>query len=238
LTFFNLQNPPAARANILQTAAEDFQAIRLMQSVSIGGAKLDTSHLVHFGHSQGSLTAAPFLASAPEVTASVLSGAGAVFYKAILGKTQPVDIPVLMKSLLQLDEVDDYHPLLQLAQGYLEPADPIVFAGQIKKHLYISQGFDDHYAPDDGIEALALAVGAVPVGTTDHPLPDFAVAGVKAASSASANHDGKTVVLRQFDEKSGSDGHFVDFEVPEAEAETAAFLQAAAAGQTPTVTGQ
>ena len=78
-------------------------------------------------------------------------------------------------------------------------------------------------------------MGAAVVQPAPHPLPFYELAGIAPVAKATGNAGGKTVALKQYDAPAGSDGHFVLFEVPQAEKDSTDFLDALARGQTPVV---
>jgi hypothetical protein len=200
LAFFNLVNIVAARANVKQGAADDFQLVRLVKGVDIAQApgtnapiKFDPAHIYFKGHSQGGLTGPLFLAAEPEVRAAVLSGAGGGLILSLLHKTEPVDITMLVGSLLR-DPVDEFHPLLSLAQLFLEDSDPVNYghlffrappAGFEPKSIFQSLGLIDRFTPVPVIKALALSMGVQPIRPELDPIEGLDLAGL-AWGNASA----------------------------------------------------
>jgi hypothetical protein len=239
LTFFNFQNLPAARDNVRQGGLDDFQLLRLVRTLTLtmpdgSTAFFDPARIGFMGHSQGGLTGPLFLAYAPEVRAAVLSGAGGNLILSLLHKTQPVDIPGLIAVLLQ-ETPDEFHPLLNLLQMYLEPADPgnygpLFFqappADVPAKDIFQSLGVVDHYTPVPAIMALAVAMGVQPVAPLLLPVDGMDLAGVASATPPITGNvaGGATGVLCEYPAASGSDGHFVVYDIAEARAQYGQFL--------------
>ena len=131
VAFFNFANLGAARDNVKQGGLDDFQLLRLVKAIDVAAApstsapiRFDPDRIYFKGHSQGGLTGPLFLSAEPEVKASVLSGAGGNIVLSLLNKTEPVNIPGLLEALLR-DPIDEFHPLLNLLQGFFEDSDPI-----------------------------------------------------------------------------------------------------------------
>jgi hypothetical protein len=255
--FFNFNNILAARDNIKQGGLDDFQLLRLVESIDLpslpdGNApfKLDASRVYFFGHSEGSLTGALFVGEEPLVKAAIFSGAGAGLVSSLLLKMQPVNIASLVQDLFD-EPVDDFNPMLNLLQGFFDESDPENYArryfaeppaGQAPKSIYISLGLRDSYAPDPTIETFALAVGVVPVNP-DLLTPDLFSDGlslvggsfVNAPQSKNVAAGAATGVLCEYDPGPDDaaddfDGHFVIFNVPAAQAQSTRFLGTAASG--------
>ncbi len=252
--FFNFLNPEAGRTNNLQQALDLVQLGRLAPTLSFAmtrtngertTARFDTSRLMFFGHSQGGLNGPLWFAADDTPRAGVFSGAGGAFNVSLLAKTQPVNIPVIVRSLLNLEptELVPLHPAITLLQLLIDPADPVNYGRYIQrepregvrpKHVFMTQGFVDTYAPPEGIAALARSIRLPLVAPTPHPDALFPLTGVAAAMLPAYNNvvlaGGATVTgaWMQFDAPTGRDGHFVAFSVPGARLRAAGFLGSAA----------
>lgn len=230
LTFFNLKNLAAARDNPRQGAADDFQLLRLVKGFGVDAApvtgrpiRFDERHLYFIGHSQGGLTGPLFLGAEPEVRAAVLSGAGAVLVLSLIGKTEPVDVASLVENLIG-EPVGPDHPFLNLLQAYFEPADPnnygpLLFRepppGAAPKSIFQSLGVVDRYTPVPNIKAFALSMGVQPVTPVLSEIEHLALRGLRwTAPPVQGNTaEGRaTAVLRQYQQREDSDGHYVLFE--------------------------
>ena len=149
ITFFNLQNLDAARDNVKQGAADDFQLLRLVEEMNVAKApntgrpiRFDKKRIYFMGHSQGGLTGPLFLAAEPKIPVGILSGAGSVLILSLLTKTEPNNIAELVESLLQEPPVVD-HPLLNLLQAFFESADPHNYGRQY--FLYPPKGMPEKH---------------------------------------------------------------------------------------------
>ncbi len=189
LTFYNFQNPVAARTNGRQSAIDEVQRARLFTeshvvvpaSVSTTGADIlfDATKLMFFGHSQGGLNGPLFTAVDPAARGGVFSGAGAIITIGLLEKTEPQpSVSNLLRALLGFDasnagELDIFHPCMSLVQSLIDVVDPINYArlqtlepraGFAPKSVYMTEGISsdgegDKYAPPAGIEAHAISMG-------------------------------------------------------------------------------
>jgi pimeloyl-ACP methyl ester carboxylesterase len=245
ITFFNFQNPLAARDNVRQGALDDFQLLRLAAKLNVGGNTFDASKIYFFGHSQGGLTGPPFLAAEPRVSGAVLSGAGGLIYIALLEKTEPLDIPGYVQIFVRDDPLDEFNPIINMVQMFIEAGDPANYgpllidrpmAGVTPKNIFQTEGFVDHYAPDHGIEAFGVSMGLSLVSPVIQPVTGF---GLRDRSTLTApvmgNANGLTGVLLQYNQKSGSDGHFVVFDIDAAKRQSAQFLSTLAKTGTATL---
>jgi hypothetical protein len=133
--------------------------------------RFDPQRVYFMGRSQGALTAPAFLAHEPSVRAAMLSGAGGSLLLSLLHKTEPFDIPMLLRVAVG-EPIDEFHPVLNLVQQMTEPADPLNYAARIMgraadappKHLFVSQGVIDHYTPGPTTDALITAL-QIPVAS-------------------------------------------------------------------------
>ncbi|MBL8600600.1 MAG: hypothetical protein JNK72_01620 [Myxococcales bacterium] len=263
--FFNFTNPFAGRTNNRQAGLDLVQCGRFVRALAFdartpGGVvatRFDPNHVMFFGHSQGGLNGPLWLAADPLPQTAVLSGAAGVIALSIVLKTEPVNIPQTITSVLMLqrDELVALHPLATLLQTLADPADPINYAhlmsrapqGAMRpKSVFLTQGFVDSYAPPPAIAALALAAGFPLTGTVSHPEPGWNILGLSPLALPSRGNlvdalgmPTATTAWMQFDAPAGRDGHFVVFDVADARLRAAHFLGSAARdpGRIPTVLG-
>jgi hypothetical protein len=252
--FFNIANPYAARDNALQGAADAFSQLRLIEGMSVADgsgsdartAIFDPANAMFFGHSQGGLTGPPFVAYEPSLKGAVLSGTGGLLYLAMLYKTEPVDFPTLIEPLLRDDPVDEDNASIALAQMWVERSDGANYAplmvrkppnGEAPRSIFQSEGYTDTYCPNPAIEAFATSLGGDIVMTANSmPVEGVTLRGrTIVAPPVMKNLNGATAVLAQYNMKPGSDGHFVVFEIPAAEEQSAQFLGTLAATGVATV---
>ena len=265
LAFNSFNNPQGSRNNTVQGAADNFSIVRLIQGFSFTEApagtdpgrtiRFDPANIYVLGHSQGGLTYTPFLAFEPAVKTAVLSGTGALLYEGLLGKTEPIDISAVVAGYIPDKPLDRFNPVLAILQTWVERSEPANYAPLISrapitgddgqtlapKDILQIEGFDDHWAPNTGIEAYATALGGNQIfarDTNGSPFP--LVKGLLLRGRALANAPvtgnlaGKTVVLSQFRAPSGTDGHFASAAVPEAILQWENFLQSKALNGTAT----
>jgi predicted esterase len=241
LTFFNFENPEAARDNPMQGAADGFALLRVVEDLVIPrgngptvDVRFDDERLFFFGHSQGGLTGPPFIAHEPAIRASVLSGAGGLLYYALLGKTEPIDITALVATALAEDELDEWNPQLALLQTWIERSDAVNYGpllvrrpppGLSPRPVFQSEGFVDRFTPRATIEALATAIGGNQVAPLVAPVEGLSLRARRPLTApVSGNLDGTTAALVQYQAPAGEDGHFVVFDVPAAQAQSIRFL--------------
>jgi len=266
VTFFNLQNPAAAVHNVVQGGVDDFSLLRMVKGLSIGrvtrapGAgegvrafdppiTFDPGRIFFMGHSQGGLTGAVFLAYEPEVRAAVLSGAGGGAALGMLNKTAPIDIRPLLATAL--DETPDmFHPIMNMVQQMLETADTTNYGrlllhnrpqGVRPKHIFLSEGFVDHYTPNVTTDALAVAIGLPVSGEVIRPVPGLDMVAdlpspsvaLPVAGNLTIDGDAVTAALRQY--RTAGEGHYVLFDLEEATRQFSRFLATAARDGVPTI---
>jgi predicted esterase len=240
VSFFNFQNPLSARDNTLQGALDDFSLLRLAASIDFTDPdsgrviRFDPDRIMFFGHSQGGLTGTPFLAREPGIAGAVLSGAGGLLYLSLLYKTEPIDIAGLVAAILRDVPLDEFNPVLALIQTWMDRSDPASYArylvvdpagGAEPKHVFHSLGLTDRFTPVPAIEALAVALGVEPVEPIVQPIEGFEVADrTTRTAPVAGNVGGVTAVLLEYTERSGSDGHFVLFDVEAARRQSIQFL--------------
>ena len=253
--FFNFLNPAAARGNPQQGAVDQLSLAKFAATIDGSGdmpTTIDPEKLVFFGHSQGSTEGSLMLPYADAYKAAVLSGNGASLMHALYTKTEPVDIaglmPIALSDLQGLrGDIAELHPVLSLLQQWIDPADPLNFAsgvatapyeGHLGKHLFQTYGTDDHYSPPLTLATYAGAAGLTQVEPTHDDFVDkFYIDLPTASAPLSGNLSGGmlTAGVRQYETPDGSDGHFVAFDVSEANADVVRFLSQAVSGMTPQI---
>jgi hypothetical protein len=216
----------------------------------------DDGKILFFGHSQGGLNGPLFLAASKAARGGVLSGAGSVLTIALLEKTKPVDVAAFVRNLLlglsdpeRAKEVNEFHPAFTLAQTIVDALDPVHYGafittsprpGFASKSIFQTEGIaadgsGDTYAPPHGIEALAVAMSLPRISPGVRPVKEATWAGLGDISVSGDGVRGNiaggqaTGALAQFTPKTGRDGHFVVFDIPEARSQAASFCAALAA---------
>jgi hypothetical protein len=261
--FFNFKNPAAARGNPMQGGADVISMGRYAAALSVpasvaGGTAItsDPKGIVFYGHSQGSMHGSLGLPYSKDYSAAVLSGNGASLMHALLSKTAPQNIAVAVPFALGADYDNkrrlfggENHPVLTILQQWIDPGDPLNFGGVIGrqpgtgmpvKSIFQTYGIGDTYAPPVTLQTYAIAADLTlaahdPSVTTPDAISNFTELPVPLKGNFAK--DGKTVTLavREYQNASGKDGHFVVFDVPSATEDVARFLSMAAGGQVPQV---
>jgi len=249
VAFFNFGNPLAGRDNALQGAADAWSQLRLAQGLTFdtgtGAFAIDPAKIYFFGHSQGGLTGPAFIAFEPALSGAVLSGTGGLLYLSMLYKTAPLDFPSLIETIARDSPMDEDNPSLAIAQMWIERADGANYARYMvreprmgadgvqmaPKNIFQTEGFTDSYAPNPAIEAFATALGGDVVMLPDQKdVPGLQLRNRMTLATPITGNDGTaTAVLAQYKMKAGSDGHFVVFDIPSAEKQSAEFLGTLAA---------
>ena len=247
LDFFNFGNVYAARDNALQGYADVWSQMRLIVNAQLdaGGAThtFDANKLFFFGHSQGGLTGPGFVAFEPTLKGAILSGTAGVLYQNLLYKTEPLDIPGLVEQFARDNPMDEDNPSLALVQMWVDRSDPVNYAPLMVRErpvvdgvqvppraIFQTEGFTDLFSPNVGIEAFATSLGAdivenqVQAGATREVLGITLRGGSIKRAPISNNVNNTTVVLGQYNQRPGSDGHYVVFDIPSAQQHVAKFL--------------
>lgn len=239
--FFNPVNAAAGRNNSRQAALDNVTLSKMLAHLSITPA-LDTqtrtvtfslAHLGFFGHSQGGLTGAIYTAIDPTLAGSVLSGAGGYVTETILVRTYPLDLPALLRLILNLpsgEMIDEFHPVLGLLQTMAEVSDPLNYArywltrpNGNAKNLYITSGLLDLDVPPPTGAWMAAAGGVPPLAPLFAFADTFSAVGLTAIARPVHNDvAGVTAVFRQFQNRD----HFAAFDDPSARIDWSTFLDA------------
>jgi hypothetical protein len=245
--FFNFLNPKASRGNPLQGAADQLSLMKFVATVDGSNGmptSIDPERLFFFGHSQGSTEGSLMLPFADGYKAAVLSGNGGSLLNALLTKSNPVNIraalPIVLGDPGAAGGSGEVHPVLSLLQQWIDPADPLNFArnvarapiaGHPAKHLFQTYGMGDSYSPPATLDAYSIAgqltqvepiLGKIRLLEAEPPL---------AGNEAGAITSG----VRQYDPPAGEDGHFVVFDVAQANEDMVRFFSMAAEGEVPEI---
>ncbi|HUS30165.1 MAG TPA: hypothetical protein VMZ53_16775 [Kofleriaceae bacterium] len=252
IAFFNFNNPVAGRDNPLQGAADAWAMQRLVAGLtipaSLDGARditFNMDKLFFFGHSQGGLTGPAYIAFEPTLKGAVLSGTGGTFYLSTLTKTEPVNFPDLIATLIRDEPVNEDNPTLGLAQMAVERSDGVNYAPLMvrepplgdngmplaPKNIFQTEGFTDHYSPNAVIEAFAVALGGDIVELPDQKELEGVTLRERGIMKPPFKNNvaGVTVALGQYKQAGTSDGHFVVFDVGSARKQSSQFLGTLAA---------
>jgi hypothetical protein len=247
---FNLLNPVAMRDNVRQSALElvlfahALDALLLDASACDGASpevRVDPSPVL-IGHSTGATIAPLAAAASPRFDAMVLSGAGSSWVRQVVYKESPAPLRSLAEILFEYwpaRTLHEHDPMLGLLQWAGEPADPMVYAPDLRdRHVLVFQGVVDTYIPppianptalslgldlagpalDEGIAARSFSDDLALVGGARHDLP------VRGGAS------GRLGVVTQLPEDGIEDGHEVLFQRDDARRQLTHFLESLADG--------
>jgi hypothetical protein len=246
--FFNFLNPKAARGNPLQGAADQLSLMKFAATIDGTGdmpTTIDPDRLYFFGHSQGSTEGSLMLPFADGYKAAVLSGNGGSLMNALLTKSKPVNIrsvlPIALSDPTVAGSLGEVHPVLSLLQQWIDPADPMNFArsvvrepiaGHPAKHVFQTYGTDDTYSPPVTLDVYSIAAQLTQVR------PIVTEIGLLEADAPLSANDGAGMItagVRQYEPAAGEDGHFVVFDVPQANEDMVRFFSMAAEGEIPEI---
>jgi hypothetical protein len=229
--FYNFANPPAARGNLYQGAADVFAIVRAIRAWVVLPAQSPTGQEIRFnpkllgimGHSQGSSTgplAAPYES---DLVLSIWSGAGAGLAFGLVGKLKPVDVKQGLAVALQeytsegLREVVADHPVLGLIQTYFDPVDPLNHLAHLitspvgsspRQHVLHIYGLGDSYTPVSTQKLFARVLGVEHVKPVLEEIPATTVDAPVYGNLGSGTITG---VVIQAKPDANYDGHFVAF---------------------------
>lgn len=174
--FFNVQNPIAARGNLIQGALDNFALARFVAQDSdlhtwefpeIGQLKVNREHIAYHGHSQGGTTGPLFAPFAEELNGVVFSGTAGGIMFSLVDKKEPYDATLGLQLALQEFNLDEDHPALHVFQEYFDDVDPINYAEKLflkpagnPLHMLHIYGLRDTFTPDSGQRSYAAASGA------------------------------------------------------------------------------
>ncbi len=257
LQVFNFLNPASGRTSFRQSAIDVLWQSRMVAegAFDIPGSAtrfgrdvaFDAERILFFGHSHGGLAGAIVMAVDPRIRGAVLSGSSGVLIETILRRKDPIDIRgvIAVVAGLQAEQLDTFHPVVNLAQMLVDATDPVNYApywlnplgdGRAKDVLMTSGAVDDA-SPAVGADAVAAAAGVPLILPIDHeseahtllglaPLPTPLSDNLRAGNGAVV-----TGGLRQY---TGGD-HFVALTLREAIDLWRGFFRAYAAGGSPII---
>lgn len=232
---FNFTNPSSGRTLFQQAALDNVALTKILGQLEFEDAEgvvhsFDTSKVGYFGHSQGGITGALFVAVEDGIQGAVLSGAGGGLAYTILLRKEidsgaAVDIKQMVATMLKLkyaDELDLFHPVMTLIQMLVDVTDPInytphYFYPRFREKplpLFMTSGIDDPYTPAITAENMAIAGGIPQAAPVLHNHPGFALKGMTPVALPAKGNlavgDGGfvTAVMAQFD----GYGHFPIFD--------------------------
>jgi hypothetical protein len=232
---FNFFNPLAGRDNWRQSALEKIQlvtAVKNLAFVDDDGVeqRFDPDHVGYFGHSQGGIVGALFVAVEDRIEGAFLSGAGAGFAQSLVEKTDPPPaIADVLRLVLQAPDdepIDRFHPVPAMLQTFVDAADPLNYGplwrhrtGRRTPHLIATSGLEDTFTPPRNHAGLAGAFELPLADPIEEPLPVLDLLGIDGVGNRwvegnTTTDDGEplTAALVQF----AGQGHFAVFDDPDA----------------------
>lgn len=258
--FFNFVNPDAALGNVAQGSADLLSLVKWATVVNqpassdFGQAvKFDASRIALFGHSQGATHTSLMTPYANDVAGVVLSGLGGDLSEGLISKQSPIDLSVALPVLLGDPEAKPYdvkscpacvgsnHPVYALLQAFFERVDPVNFGSGLTKlpedgtakHVFMTYGLGDTYAPESTQRAYAISAGLPHVGEELSKLYKNGPVPAPQASNVKIGDFSVTQGVSQYKPKSGEDGHFVYLGAGKADWQR--FLKALLQGETPEI---
>lgn len=185
---FNLNNLPALRDNLRQSALELTMHPAMIEGFGpdVSGcpgagaatARFDTAHLALWGHSMGATILPLAVANAPKFRAVILSGAGGSWVENIIYKEKPLAVRQLAEVLANVPggSMTAFSPEVMLVQWAAEVADSQVYAPLMRdRRVLMEQGIVDHYILPRIANAMSLPLGlnlATPAFDDDPSLVD------------------------------------------------------------------
>jgi hypothetical protein len=140
--FYNLMNPYAASGNAMQSAADGYQIIRLIQLLhqtfldggglaGFEGVDVDPNQIYLLAHGEGARSAVIFTAFEPLVRAAAVSQVGGPLISNLTRQTAPFDFPGILEVMVAEKNPGTMHPIVSLMQMVLDPVDPINYGNKI-----------------------------------------------------------------------------------------------------------
>jgi len=183
--FYNVLQPPALRDNLRQGMAEQALFLRLLRNLRLdpglcpgtdaslapdGRIGFDPGLFFAMGQSLGSIVLDLWAACEEHLVAIIPSGTGGHF-GTIAIEMRALPTADLLRVALAIpwnEELDLFHPFLNILMLAWGAADPVHFAGHYfrqplpgrrPKHVYLSQGFFDSFFPPPCQNAFIQAAG-------------------------------------------------------------------------------
>lgn len=258
--FYNFLNPDAALGNVAQGSADLMSIVAWVKSANETDAsdfgqalRFDTTRIALFGHSQGATHASLTIPHEPGFVGVVLSGVGGDLSEGLTTKKSPIDIARAMPFLLADPAAQPYdkdtcnkcvgsnHPVYALLQGFFERVDPVNFGaslttlreGATAKHIFMTYGENDTYAPEGTQKAYAVSAKLPHVGEELTKLYKAGPVPAPVSENVTIGEINVTRGVRQYNPKSGEDGHFVY--LGDGKADWQRFLEALLEGTTPQI---
>lgn len=261
--YLNLQNLTAFPYTFQQGVFEQRLLLDAMLALEIPAATLaacrggdatahrfDGSKLVAGGQSMGGMYTNLFGAVEPRVPVLVPTGAGGLWNLMILDTGLIEGARGLLASVLQVDgdALTFLHPGMALLGSGWEIAEPVVAMSRLGRrplpghpvhHVYEPVGKDDVYFPTTIYDAAALAYGNRQAGTEAWTAMQTSLAldglGGLQSYPVSANVDGRTRVVVQYESDGIVDAHYIYRQLEEVKHQYGCFFDSYVRTGTPVV---
>jgi|GEM_PF-1842444 len=247
---FNYLNPDGGRGTIRQQAIETALIARWIKTSLANLADvpaIDTAHLTYGGHSQGAI-AGSLLAGVSDVIGTwVFGGLGGHLSTTLVERKDPFDIRALLALVLDEpeDQVDRFHPIVQLAQAAGDVVDPGAYVGHWLgglNHGGVSvltvNGNADATSPVRGIDTITTLSGAGVLGDNVWDYDPFNVSDITTVSGGvsgnAVGRDGQALTAVAWLFTGGN--HYVLTSRDAVGVSAARFLKDGAQGRVPAVT--
>lgn len=222
--------------------------------------ELDPTRIALMGHSQGATHASLVISYEPDIIGAVLSGNGGNLASSLLTKTSPVDIAAVVPlGLMDPDKSfklagGEFNPALSVIQWMFDASDPVNYAPHLIRspttqvpsghHVFMTYGLTDTYSTESTQQAYIRAAGrGMPAVTPmlrplqgdgdPNPWPTEAP---PVSGNAMIGGEPRTIAVRQYTPKDGSDGHFVGIRNgQDGRPDVERFLTQLLSGQTPAI---
>ncbi|MGM0574691.1 MAG: alpha/beta hydrolase family protein [Myxococcota bacterium] len=253
---FNFFNPRSGRTNFRQSAID---VMSLSRSVAAGAfdmeaqataysrdVRFDPERVTLFGHSHGGLAGALVLGVDPTLLGGVLSGAGGVLTETIMRRKDPIDFFATVRMAVDVpeDNLDTFHPAMSVIQMMVDATDPVNYApywldpaaGGRAKHVFVTEGMQDHATPYVTTQAMAAAAGIPFISPVTEEgfgqvLRGLPILDTPVGSNVTTPDGKRTAGLRQWPEGS----HWVAFDDAEARELWKSFFRGLRFGQPPVI---
>jgi hypothetical protein len=198
LDVFNFLNPASGRTSFRQSAIDVMWQARLVSegrfdfgatpATGMVALRLDRDHISFFGHSHGGLAGAIAMGVERRLRAAFLSGSSGVLVETLLRRKDPVDFEAVVAAVagVTADQLDTFHPVVNLAQMLVDASDPVNYAqwwraprgGGRPRDVLLTSGSEDEASPAVGADAVAAAAGVPLIAPIDHESPAHALRGL------------------------------------------------------------
>lgn len=169
----NYGNPKALRGNRQQNVLDHFSIIRVIETLATDmgltvATKLNPGKIAFIGQGHGATTGVLLAAHEPTLRAVVLSSAGAGEGEYLANQSEPINVVYGTKRAIR-ESPSTTHPVVNLIQHYMNPAEPVNYAKQLTqnpppegfapRNVLVVYGQDNRRTPGAATRALADVLG-------------------------------------------------------------------------------